>query len=313
MRRVLLIHNPVAARTRSRRLQQVIDTLRRGECDVQVASTGGVGDAVNLAREGAVNGVDIVAVYGGDGTMMQAVQGIINHEIPIGLIPGGTGNLLAANLGLPRNPVRAAEIVATGAPRPIDLGKFESADGVRYFAVASGAGFDAQLMAGTPSVSKRKWGMGAYVVRAFRILSSLRPTRFTLVVDDETHEVRAASVLVANCGTVFPPILHLGADIALDDGALDVVILDAASVWQVFLTLGVLLRRRVDGVRVRRFRGRKVRVEADGPVPVQLDGEPNGRTPFAATILPGRLKVIVPAGGLPRGGPGIPYAQDRPI
>lgn len=306
MRRILLIHNPVAARVRPKRLQAVIDVLRDEGCEVQLASTEGVGDAVNIAREGVERGVDVVAVYGGDGTMIQAVQGMIDYDVPIGLIPGGTGNLLAANLGLPRNPLQAARIVATGVPRTIDLGRLESANGVRYFAVASGAGFDAELMAGTEGTAKRKWGMAAYVARAFRILATLKPTRFRLEIDNQVHELEAATVMIANCGTILPPVLRLGADIAPDDGALDVVVLHANNVWQAVAAVVQLMRHREDGERVQRFRGWSVRIEADRATPVQLDGEPNGRTPFEVAILPGGLKVMVSADGLPGNGADIP-------
>lgn len=306
MRRVLLIHNPVAARVRTKRLNAVIEVLRQEGCEVEVATTSAVGDAVEIARQGAAGGVDVVAIYGGDGTMIQAVEGMIDFDLPIGLIPGGTGNLLAANLGLPRNPLRAARVVATGVPREIDLGRMESAAGVRYFAVAGGAGFDAELMAGTHGSAKRKWGMAAYVVRAFHLLGTMRTTRFRLRVDGQTHEFGAVTVMVANCGSIMPPILHLGAKVVPDDGLLDVVALRAANLWQALTAVLQLIRGREDGKFVRRYRGWSVRVEADRDTAVQLDGEPNGQTPFEAVVMPRGLKVLVAAPGLPGNGSDIP-------
>lgn len=293
-RRVLLIHNPAAARSYPRRLAAARSTLEREGCAVQVAETRGPGDAVELARLGVREGVDVVAVYGGDGTMMQAVEGMIGEGVPLGLIPGGTGNLLASNLGIPWNPRRAAQTIARGCVRAIDLGRLESDGRVRYFAVASGAGYDADIMSGTTGPAKRRWGMTAYVARVIRTLGAISPAPYRLVVDGETHEVEAVTVVVANCNQIVPPWLKLGRRVAPDDGLLDVVVLNAGGLLDAASVVWQLVRQAPDSDGVRRFRAREVVVDARPARPVQLDGEPNGATPFTATILPGALHVLVP-------------------
>ena len=227
MRRILLIINPAAARTRSQVAATVISVLRREGCVVDVVETRQPGDAVWMAAAGVEDGVDAVAVYGGDGTVMQAVASLIGHEIPIGLIPGGTGNLLAGNLRLPKNPREAARIVAQGRPRVIDVGKVKRASGVRYFAVACGSGFDADLMAHTSREAKRRWGFAAYMARAWHLVKDTAPVPYTVTVDGRVLDLQASSVLVANCSEFIPPVLRLGPGIALDDGVLDAVIFSA--------------------------------------------------------------------------------------
>jgi diacylglycerol kinase (ATP) len=136
MARVLLITNPAAARTDPHVVRTVSTVLEREGWEVDVVGTTRPGHAAELARDGVRDGVDVIAVYGGDGTTMQAVQGLMGSEVPVALIPGGTGNLLAGNLRLPRDPAQAARIVATGVPRAVDLGQMDRPEGPRFFAVA---------------------------------------------------------------------------------------------------------------------------------------------------------------------------------
>jgi YegS/Rv2252/BmrU family lipid kinase len=264
-------------------------------CEVQVAVTTGGGDAVEFARSGVQDGVDAIAVYGGDGTVMQAVEGMRGHDVPIGLIPGGTGNLLAGNLRLPRDPVAAARIVASGRPRAIDLGRLDQAGRTQYFAVAAGAGFDADLMRRTSGAAKRRWGFAAYVAQAVAMARALRTGPFRVTIDGKPMEIEATTVLVANCKEFVPRMVGLAPGIAFDDGMLDVVVLKTGGVVESVGVLWHLLNQTVDGVAVRHFRGTEITVETDPSRPVQLDGEVSGETPFTAAILPKALSVLVPA------------------
>ncbi len=295
VRRILLITNPAAARTSKAVANTVISVLQREGCHVDWVETTGHGDAARVARAGADDNVDAVAVYGGDGTVMQAVAGIAGRDIPVGLIPGGTGNLLAGNLGLPRNPARAAQVIARGRPRAIDLGRFENSHGEQFFSVACGSGFDAELMARTSGAAKRRWGFAAYVAHGYKLVLDAAPVPYRVSVDGVVHDVEATSILVANCPQFVPPILSIAPGIALDDGQLDIVVVKATGLWQSTGIIWRMLRHRVDGVAIRRFRGRDVKVEAQPDRLVQLDGEVGGHTPFTATVLDRGLSVLVPA------------------
>ena len=295
MSRALLITNPRAARTDPRVIQSVRDVLARRGLTVEVAGTSGVEDAAELARRGVHDGAEIVAVYGGDGTTMRAVRGIVGLDVALGLIPGGTGNILAGNLRIPRSPVRAAEVVAAGKVRAIDLGRVERDDGVHYFAVNCGAGVDASLMAATSRQAKRRWGFGAYVAQRWQQVGELAPVHHRITVDGEMLETGAATVLVANCGEVIPRFLKLGADIAPDDGLLDVVVLNATGLAESVGVLWQLVRGASNGSgRVRYARGREVRIEAAPARPVQLDGELTGNTPLVVRVMPAAIRVLVP-------------------
>jgi diacylglycerol kinase (ATP) len=300
--RALLITNPAAARIDARAVTAVREILRRGGWAVDVFATLGPGDARRFAEEARGQGFDVLVCYGGDGTAMQIAAGIVGTGIPLGLVPGGTGNLLAGNLRLPRGPARAARALLTARPAPIDLGVVVRPDGPHYFAVASGAGFDARLMAGTAAAAKHRWKFGAYVARAIATMGDVRSAPYRITVDGVPHDVRSAMLLVLNCGELIPPFARLGKDIAPDDGWLDVVALRADSLLESAQALFEALRGTVNGTggRVWRGRGRTIGVEnlSGAPDPVQLDGEPVGETPFEARLLPGALSVLVdPAGG----------------
>ncbi|HEY5939584.1 MAG TPA: diacylglycerol kinase family protein [Gemmatimonadales bacterium] len=300
MTRALVITNPAAARTDPLAVKAVMSTLKDAGWSAEVLATGGPGDARVLAEYGVAEGVDVVAVFGGDGTTMQAAAALVGTEVALGVIPGGTGNLLAGNLRIPASPARAARALVGARPRRYDLGRMERPGGVQYFAVACGAGYDARVMAGTLAEHKRRWGMAAYVATTLRLIQDIRSTIHAITIDGVEYEADAAMVLVANCGEVIPPFIRLGPGITPDDGLLDVVVVRANSFSQSVLAVWELLRITPGSLGeagyVGHARGREIRVETDPVQPVQLDGEPGGYTPFTASVVPGAIQVMVPAG-----------------
>jgi diacylglycerol kinase (ATP) len=292
--RALVIFNPLAARTDPEVLSVVCRVFAAEGWEVDMAGTSRDGHAADLARRGVADGVDLIAVYGGDGTTMQAVRGMVGSGVPVALIPGGSVNILAGNLRIPRKPLAAARVAVRAVTRNIDLGRVRRSGGDRYFAVSCGAGFDAELMAATSGANKRRWGMGAYVARAWEAVQDIKVVPHRVTVDGETFEADAAMVLVANCGEFFPPWARWKAGIAPDDGFLDVIIANASGlVESADVVVRMLASWEGEGRRVRFLRGRSVKVQATEPRAVQLDGEPDGETPIEAEIVPGALAVVV--------------------
>lgn len=299
MSRVLLITNPIAARTNDNDRLRVVQYLERAGWQTDIAVTTGPGDAQELARQGITAGVDVVAVFGGDGTTMQAVAAMVGTDVALGLIPGGTGNLLAGNLRIPGNPLRAARALVTGKRRIIDLGRVVLPDGAHYFGVACGAGVDARVMGATATENKRRWGIGAYMASTLRVLPQLTSTLCRITSDVESFEVRAALVLIMNCGEMIPPLVRVRPEISPEDGYLDLVAVTADSPWQGIRGLFhvILSGRRPEAPSakyLRYARGKRFTVEAAESLPVQFDGDPVGATPFTAEVLPRALAVMVP-------------------
>jgi len=299
MTRALLITNPAAARTEPLAVNAVMDTLRARGWQAEVLATGGPGDARRLAEYGVEQGVDVVAVFGGDGTTMQAAAALVGSDVALGVIPGGTGNLLAGNLRIPPWPARAADVLTRGRSRRLDLGRMSRDGGTQYFAVACGAGMDARVMAGTASERKRRWGMGAYVATTLRLIAQVRSSPYHVTIDGMEYDANAALILVANCGEVIPPFVKLKSGIRPDDGLLDVIVLRADNFGQSLRAVWDLLREPEahggSGSFIGYARGEEITISTAGEAePVQLDGESAGETPFTATVVPGAIRIMVP-------------------
>lgn len=302
MPRALLIANPNAARTQAATVRSIEEVIRGAGWTLEVLATGGPGDARRHAEYAVREGLDVVAVFGGDGTTMQAAAALVGSDTALGVIPGGTGNLLAGNLRLPVNPVRAAQVMVAGTPRPLDLGRMPREDGDHFFAVAAGTGIDARVMTETGSLQKHRWGMMAYVATTLRLLPEIRNVPFQVTIDGTLHEAEAAMLLVANCGEVIPPVVRLGKGISPHDGLLDVMVLRTNSIGGSVKAVWDMLTDRSgtygEDVAVGYARGREIAVRvADGSVhPVQLDGDPGGTTPFTASVVPGAIRVMMGSG-----------------
>jgi len=298
--RALLITNPAAARTEVAAVHATVDVLRRGGWGVDVRATGGPGDARRFAAEAVADGLDVVGVYGGDGTSMQAAAALVGSSTALGLIPGGTGNLLAGNIRIPSDPVQAARAMLEGTALALDLGRVERPDGTHYFAVAGGAGYDARVMAQTSTKEKRRWRFGAYVATTLRLLPQLQSTVFRVTVDGVSFEAPAALILIANCGEVIPPFVKLRSGIRPDDGLLDAVLIRADGFVDSVRAVWELLRERGSATGtgpgfIGYARGRVITVEPEQPQPVELDGEPHGVTPLTAEAVPRAIRVIAPS------------------
>lgn len=295
MTRALVITNPVAARSRPRTLEASLAVLRRAGWQLEVAETTSPTDPRTFAAQALLEGYDRIIVHGGDGTLIQAAAAMVGSEVPMGLLPAGTGNVLAGNLRIPRAPQSAAAVLLQGTERRIDLGRLDRTHGHGYFSVAVGTGVDAQVMGATTTENKRVWGIGAYIATTLRMLTSIRSYRHVITVDDEVMEVDASMVLVANCREAIPPVVPLGPDIALDDGLLNVVAVRALGVTDGLRVVWHVVRtphRKND--RIRYAAGRVVTVATEAPELVELDGDVDGSTPFTAEVVPGAISVLTP-------------------
>jgi len=261
-----------------------------------VRETQAQGHGIELARQAVAGGAELLIAHGGDGTIMEVAAGIIGTGTPIGLLPAGTGNRLAANLGISWNPLRAADIIAADRRRAIDLGVMRNESGTRYFAVTSGCGFDAELMHHTPPSHKKAIGVWAYTTTAITLASkAMKRAKVRVEYDGGVFEGDAATVLVANCGNIVPYLAGFGPHIKYDDGLLDVIILDASTFFgaaQVAWRLMIGNPGR-DGL-VTYLTTKRCRVTTEPVLAAQADGDAAGFCPFEAEVLPGGLTVLVP-------------------
>jgi diacylglycerol kinase family enzyme len=245
-----------------------------------------------LARTAVTSGVDLVISSGGDGTVTACAAGVAGSGVPLGVLPSGTGNLLARNLGLPLDLNEALAVALTGTERWLDVGV---ANG-RPFVVLAGIGFDAEMLAGASEELKKRAGWHAYALSALRHLWD-RLTRVELRADGGPPLRRWASgVVVGNVGTL-QGNLRLLPDAVPDDGVLDVAVLTAwGLIGWVGLAADVLLLRRKTP-RLTRLTCRDLLVEAGRARPWEIDGEVIGvARQLKVSLKPGDLLMRVPAG-----------------
>ncbi|GAB3802760.1 diacylglycerol/lipid kinase family protein [Micromonospora zhanjiangensis] len=220
-------------------------------------------------------GAQVVLVCGGDGTILSCVASLVGTDVPMAVLPSGTGNLLAANLGLSTDLTAGIQVAVEQGRRQIDVGAF----GDQYFTVMAGMGFDAQLLDATSETTKARIGWPAYVMGALRHLRD-RPMRVSIRIDGQAPvRRRARSVLVANVGRLQGGVPLL-AEAEPDDGLLDVAVLTPRTLghWASLGWAVLRRRRRVPGMEV--FRGRRVQITSNRAQPRELDGD---------VIEPGRV------------------------
>lgn len=243
-----------------------------------------------LAEAAVAEQVDVVLASGGDGTVTACGEGVAGSGVPLAVLPAGTGNLLARNLGLPLALDQALAVGLTGRDRRLDVGNVNG----HPFVAMAGIGFDAMLLDSTGEPLKKRLGWMAYAVSALRHLRA-RPVRATLRADGRpVLRRRASGIIVGNVGALQGGLVLLpGAE--PDDGVLDLMVLTARgwSGW-LALTVDVMLRRTRTG-RVVRSEFRELRVQLDRPQLWELDGEVMGMTrQLVVVVQPGRLLVRVP-------------------
>jgi diacylglycerol kinase family enzyme/membrane-associated phospholipid phosphatase len=241
-------------------------------------------------------GADVVVAAGGDGTVRVVASELARTGVALGILPVGTGNLLARNLSLPMQMDTALDVVLSGQDRAIDLVRM-GGDGLDddHFAVMGGLGLDAAIMQGAPDELKKRVGWPAYFIAGLRHFRD--PTVKVEISVDEGPAVRyrASTVVIGNVGTLTGGIPLLP-DAAPDDGKLDVVVVAPRRflTW-IRLLVRVMARRRRTDERLDRRTGRTVTVRAEHPTPRQMDGDACGRgTEICATVEPGVLLVRVP-------------------
>lgn len=243
------------------------------------------------------DGVDVVVAVGGDGAVLQVVQALADTQVALGIIPMGTGNLLAGNLEIPKDRAKAAEVIVGGGRRRIDLGRLTVGGKRTLFSVACGVGFDAEVMGSTNRSQKLRLGKLAYVANAIKHQRAVRDVTHEITIDGARESMEATQVLIANFGRM-GPALKARLEVVPDDGLLDVMVIRASGPLGGLLAGWEALRQDEPGEspegHVFRARARKIRITTVRGRLVETDGSVVGMTPVKVTVRPAALTVIIP-------------------
>jgi YegS/Rv2252/BmrU family lipid kinase len=290
-----VVINPVGGKSNPAEVRRIVEaTFARAGWSVTFYETSGTDDYSRLIEGAVADGATLVVAAGGDGTISLVAGPLVGRGVPLAVLPVGTANVFAQELGIPEDLPAAAElVVGRHALRQIDVMQIDAVVAL----LQVGVGLDSLMVRDTDRAAKRRFGRGAYLKTLWDHLRGHRAQRFTLVVDGERLRPMAWQVLVANAGTLGLRPLRWGPNIALDDGELDVCIVPGRTIATLARRLRAVVARRLRGADLVLYRKarRSVSITTDPPLPVQADGEIIGTTPVTITLLPRALPVVAPA------------------
>jgi diacylglycerol kinase (ATP) len=275
--------------------QPVLHTLnkvfRAAKVDWDISLTRQSGDAEKYARQAATAGTEVVAAYGGDGTVMEVARGVLGSQSCMAILPGGTANLMSVELGVPIDLEKAASIAASpnSQVRQVDMGKI----GETYFLLRVGLGFAARKVRIADRQLKEKYGILAYTVGALKALQQSVPAHYRINLDGQEIETEGLSCLVDNAGNMGVAGFSAAKNISVSDGMLDVILVRDVG-FKSWVAMGASLADAMpDPNSFRHWQARQITIHANPDQPVQVDGEMAGRTPISIRVVPQAVRVLV--------------------
>ena len=283
MNRTCIIINPAARGARAK-----MDRLRKISGSAVIKATKGPGDAEAQAERAVEQGYQTIVAAGGDGTINEVVNGIAGASVNLGILPLGTVNVFAQELGLPLKLEKAWDVIEKGETRPIDLAV---ANG-HHFVQMAGIGIDAQVVKETSKATKRVLGPLSYILTATKVAVTKQPR--LRVICQRKVVAEGSFVLVGN-GRYYGGPFSLFNEANLQDGFLDVCVFKSTDYVSIIRYLrGALFGSLSKFSDVFYFKTKNLTVESDRDVPLEVDGEVVGRSPVKFAIKPGKLRVLAP-------------------
>ncbi len=285
-----VIVNPAAGAVEEPILKTLNSVFKKHNTHWDISITNDERDGERLARAAVASGADLVIACGGDGTLMDVASGMAGSEVPLGYLPTGTGNVMAAELGIPRRLDRAAELLfqPQSRIRKLDMGKIND----RLFIMRASVGFEAAVIEKTTREMKDRFGLLAYGFAILETLSRPLVAHYRLTIDGKEVEADGFSLLIANAGSIGRLNLSLASSIRPDDGLLDVMILNNDPESMLSIAASVIQLEEFTAS-LRHWQAREVTVVTDPPQTVQGDGELFGQTPITVSVLPHSVRMVV--------------------
>lgn len=294
VQRVFVILNPVAGSSAADEVRRALDQYfadTHRTCDYY--ETTGDEHLADVVQEAMQQDFAMVVAAGGDGTVSGVASGLVQHDVPLGIVPIGTANVLAQELGIPLD-IDAACRLLSAQPTVTHIDAMKV--GNQHFFLQIGIGLDALMIRDTRREVKRRFGRLAYIWTGLKWLVGYQPVRFSLVIDGKQRRPRAAQVLIANGGTLGIPQFRWGPDIYPDDGYLNVCLIYGRTLLDyVGIAWHMLTHRQKRSRKIRYYTAQdSIIVNADDYLPVQADGEIIDEVPLHIEIIPGAVRIIVP-------------------
>ena len=287
----------MAGRLRGRgraRLDRAVTILQQAGYDISMAPTTGPGTAGDIVRDAIASGAEFIVAAGGDGTINEVLDGVANTSVPLGILPTGTANVLATEIGLGSNMERAARVMRESVATRIAVGRLETGQTVRHFLSMAGVGFDAHIVYNLSAGLKRRLGKAAYWVGGFSQVTGRYP-EFYVEIDGAARELCSFVLIsrVRNYGGDF----QIARNIRLVDSHFEVVLFRGRTPLPYFkylfgLTTGHLAGMR--GVSFSKAQCLRISDPADRRIHIQVDGESAGHLPARVSLAPDAVTLLIP-------------------
>ncbi|MBE9129489.1 MULTISPECIES: lipid kinase [unclassified Coleofasciculus] len=288
LKRALLLINR-QSRQGQQRLSRALDCLKAEGFDAIAEPTDEPQQLSEIIRRYR-DQVDLVIIGGGDGTLNAAAQGLVDTQLPLGILPLGTANDLARTLKIPNSVPDACRVIATGRLHRIDLGWV---NGTYFFNVAS-CGLSVKITQQLTKEAKRRWGVLAYAATALRVTWQSRPFRAEIRCNGESFQVKTIQLAIGN-GRHYGGGMTVAHDATIDDRRLDLYSLEMRHWWQIIMLLPALRQgRHTDWSGVRTLHGTEIEINTRKPRDINTDGEITTQTPAKFRVVPQVLSVLVP-------------------
>jgi len=286
-----LIINPNAGRRKKSPLPDIREVFsKQDEFQLEIHETTGPGNATEAARKAASDGYELVIAAGGDGSIFEVSNGLVGSETALGVVPVGTENVLAREMGVPLEPRKACEFLLLQPPRVIDTGKI----GDQHFVCFAGIGFDAHVAHRLPAERKRRFGALAYFFTSAEKLRPYHsvPRHVRLTLDGDTIEMDFWIMVISNIRSYGGRLIP-APEAVVDDGLLDVCIFPRANYLAIMRQMTAMRSGKHTSLPgVRYFQAARIEVETDPSEELQLDGDAwPGEPPFLIEAVPKSLKV----------------------
>jgi diacylglycerol kinase (ATP) len=308
-RRVYVIANPAAGQGNFD-VRDLNARFNAADIEWEILFTKKWGDGATLVKRALDEGADVIAAYGGDGTVAEIGGAVSGTGVPLAILPGGTANVMSVDLGIPQTFGEALNLICYDelTLRPIDVGRVDD----RHFVLRLSMGLEARMVEGADRSLKDRIGTLAYGLSALKALTTTELIHFDFELDGQAVSEEGIACIVANSANLGRSGWQLAPDVTVDDGLLDIFVVNNTSLPTVMTLLsGILGQENTVAVAeevgaplsqpgpVRHWRAKDVLVQSSPVSSVQCDGEMIGETPKRITILPAALQVVVPPPPLP--------------
>lgn len=291
--RLTILLNPASGPTRTRGVDWdwLVHDAELAGWRAELLVSEAPGDIERLARAAVASGIRRLVVVGGDGTINEAVQALVGTEVELAIVPAGTSNILANELGVPEDFRQAARLAFTGRALAIDVGRANE----RYFTLMLGIGYDVSTIEVMWPQLKRLVGQAAYTLAGLKSFVQHRAVRMRLDIDGARMRRLVYFLVIANTRLYGNASTTVAEHADVRDGLFDVVVIRARAWYHVVFSMGrIMLRIKSPFEQVETVRARELHLRSSRRVRYQLDGDPVGNLPVRVSMLPQALRVIAP-------------------